>query len=85
MNITTILIIAAAVILALGSLGGGIFCIVRYAKTRKVVWLIVGLLLTFIVPGLLLCVALGVFIPSVMIVYGPPPPTQIVYGPPPMP
>ena len=86
MNTTTILIIAAAVILALVSLGCGIFCIVRYTKTRKVVWLIAGLLLTFIVPGLLLCVALGVFIPSVMMVYGPPPPpTQIVYGPPPMP
>ena len=82
---TTILIIAAAVILALVSLGCGIFCIVRYAKTRKVVWLIVGLVLTFIVPGVLLCVALGVFIPSVMMVYGPPPPTNIVYGPPPMP
>jgi len=83
MNTTTILIIAVAVILALVSLGGGIFCIVRYAKTRKVVWLIVGLVLTFVVPGLLVCVALGVFIPSIMVVYGPPPPTNIVYGPPP--
>ena len=49
------------------------------------VWLIVGLVLTFIVPGLLFCVALGVFIPSTIIVYGPPPPTTIVYGPPPIP
>ena len=85
MSTMTILIIAAAIILALVSLGCGIFCIVRYARTRKVVWLIVGLVLTFIVPGELLCVALGVFIPNVMIVYGPPPPTNIVYGPPPMP
>ena len=85
MSTTTILIIAAAVILALVSLGCGIFCIVRYAKTRKVVWLIVGLVLTLIVPGLLFCLALGVFIPSTMVVYGPPPPTTIVYGPPPLP
>ena len=85
MSTTTILIIAAAAILGLASLGGGIFCIVRYAKTRKMVWLIVGLVLTFIVPGLLFCVALGVFIPSTIIVYGPPPPTTIVYGPPPIP
>jgi hypothetical protein len=85
MSGTLILIIAAAIILGLASIGGGIFCIVRYAKTRKVVWLIVGLVLTFIVPGVLLCVTLGVFIPGTMIVYGPPPPTNIVYGPPPMP
>jgi hypothetical protein len=73
MSGTLILVIAVAVILSLISLGCGIFCIVRYAKTRKVVWLIGGLILTFIVPGLLICVALGVFIPSTMIVYGPPP------------
>ena len=85
MSTITILIIAAAAILGLASLGGGIFCIVRYAKTRKAVWLIVGLVLTFIVPGLLFCVALGVFIPSTIIVYGPPPPTTIIYGPPPIP
>ena len=84
MSTTTILVIAVAAVLSLVSLGFGIFCIVRYAKTRKVAWLIVGLVLSFVVPGLLLCVALGVFIPSTMIVYGPPPPpTNIVYGPPP--
>jgi hypothetical protein len=86
MSIITILLIAAAVIFSLASLGGGIYCIVRYARTRKVAFLIVGLILTFVLPGTILCIALGVYIPSRMIVYGPPPPpTSIVYGPPPMP
>jgi nicotinamide riboside transporter PnuC len=84
MSATLVAVIVAAVILGLVSLGSGIYCIVRYARSRKVVTLIVGLILTLIVPGIFLCVALGAFIPSTMIVYGPPPPpTTIVYGPPP--
>ncbi len=72
-NTITILLIALGVILSLVSLGGGIFCIVRYVKTRKVVFLIVGLILTFILPGICLCLVLISFIPSTMVVYGPPP------------
>jgi len=72
-NTMPIIIVAIAVILSLISLGGGIFCIVRYVKTRKIVFLIVGLILTFILPGICLCLALVVFIPSTMVVYGPPP------------
>ena len=72
-NLMLIIVVAIAVILSLVSLAGGIFCIVRYVKTRKIVFLIVGLLLTFILPGLFICAALVVFIPSTMVVYGPPP------------
>jgi hypothetical protein len=69
----TVILIAVAVLLALASLGGGIYCLIRYAKTRKKAFLIVGLILSFILPGIFLCIALGIFIPSTMIVYGPPP------------
>ena len=72
-NLTPFIVIAVAVILSLVSLAVGIFFIVRFAKTRKTAYLIVGLLLTFIVPGALLCLALVVFIPTTMVVYGPPP------------
>lgn len=81
-NLTLIIVVAIAVILSLVSLAGGIICIIRYAKTRKIAFLIAGLILTFILPGLCLVAALVLFIPSTMIVYGPPP-TQMVYGPPP--
>ena len=72
-NLMPIIILVIAIILSLISLAGGIFCIVRYAKTRKIAFLIVGLILTFILPGICLCLALVFFIPSTMIVYGPPP------------
>ncbi len=87
MSPTLIIIIVLAIVLSLVSLGAGIFCIVRYARSRKVVFLIVGLLLTFLLPGIIMCAALGIFIPNTLIVYGPPPqvPTTIVYGPPPSP
>jgi hypothetical protein len=83
MSTMLILVIVIAVILSLASLGSGIYCLVRYAKTRKVVFLIAGLILTFILPGICLCAVVGVYIPSTTIVYGPPPSTTIVYGPPP--
>jgi len=72
-NLTPLIVIAIAVILSLVSLAMGVFCIFRFAKTRKIAYLIVGLLLTFILPGVLLCIALVVFVPSTMVVYGPPP------------
>lgn len=72
-NLMLIIVAAIAVVLSLISLAGGIFCIIRYVKTRKIAFLIVGLILTFILPGLFLCAFLMVFIPSTMVVYGPPP------------
>lgn len=84
MSSILVFVVILAVLFSLASLGGGVYCIVRYAKTRKVVFLIVGVILTFLLPGICLCAALGVYIPSTTIVYGPPPlPTTIVYGPPP--
>jgi len=73
MSLMFILIAGAAVLLSLASFGAGVYCLVRYAKTRKAVLLIVGLILTFLLPGICLVFALVVFIPSTTIVYGPPP------------
>ena len=70
---SNLIVIAITIILSLVSLAIGIFCIIRYAKTRKIVFLIVGLILTFVLPGLFLFCALVVYIPNTMIVYGPPP------------
>ena len=73
MSTSSIVIIVIAFLLALASLGCGVYCLVRYAKTRKIIFLVVGLLLTFILPGLFFCLALVLFIPGTMVVYGPPP------------
>ncbi len=64
-----------AALLGLASLIAGIVCLVRYAQTRQTLFLVLGLLLTFILPGMVVCCALSVWIPSVMVTYGPPPPT----------
>jgi hypothetical protein len=84
MSSSLILVAILTILFCLASLGAGIYCLVRYARTRKMVFLILGVILTFILPGLCLCLVLGVYIPMTTIVYGPPPPpTSIVYGPPP--
>jgi hypothetical protein len=69
-------------IVALALLGASIFCFVRYSRTRKRAYLVAGILLSLIIPGILICIVLGMFIPSTTVVYGPPPPTMVVYGPP---
>lgn len=76
----SIVILAGAIVLGLASLGSGIYCIVRYATTRKIGFLVAGLLLTLFLPGLLIFGALvfwnpihQVIIPDPQIVYGPPP------------
>jgi len=73
MSLFLILVAGLALVLALASLAAGIYCLVRYAKTRKVALLITGLVLTFVLPGICLVLALVSFIPSTTIVYGPPP------------
>lgn len=50
---------------------GGVACIVRYARTRKLPLLLAGLLLMFVLPAIILLFALGVFTPSSMVTYGP--------------
>jgi hypothetical protein len=70
-----IITIAAAAI----SFAAGILCLVRFAKTRRPLLLVLGLLLTFLVPGALLYLGTHFWITQVM----PPPDPIITYGPPP--
>jgi hypothetical protein len=60
-------------VLSLASLAAGIFCITRYMRTRKRVLLVVGLLLTFVAPGILFCLVVALWAPAATVVYGPAP------------
>ncbi|GEM_PF-6480149 len=65
------------------SFAAGILCLVRFAKTRKPLYLVLGLLLTFLVPGALLYwgthywITQGMPPPDPIITYGPPPSTDL--------
>jgi hypothetical protein len=63
----------ASVAIALAALSVGIWCLVRYARTRRRPFLVVGLVLT-VGLGVLLLLALVVgALLSTIIVYAPPP------------
>jgi hypothetical protein len=66
------LLIAVAV--SVVSFAVGVYCMIRYGKTRQVGLVYVGLLLMFILPGVLLLGTLNGFRPPAMGCYGPPPP-----------
>jgi CHASE2 domain-containing sensor protein len=53
-------------------LAAGVVCLIRYGKTRKSVFLIVGLLLTLLLPGCIILLAILVILPQAFVVYGPP-------------
>jgi hypothetical protein len=67
-----VLLILVFGIISLASLGGGIYCLVRYARTRRRWLLVAGVALTFILPGICITLMLGVA-PDTTVVYGPPP------------
>jgi len=73
--IVSVCVITIVAVIGLALLAGGIFCLVRYAQTRQILFLILGVLFTFIIPGVMCCLALALWVPSTMVVYGPPPPT----------
>jgi hypothetical protein len=52
----------------------GIVLLILFARSRKILFLILGLLLTFLVPGIILYLAFLLWMPSAVMVYGPPPP-----------
>jgi hypothetical protein len=74
-----IIIIAAAA----ASFIAGILCLIRFAKTRQPFFLVLGLLLTFLVPGALLYLGTQywstqvVTPPDPIMVYGPLPSTDL--------
>ena len=82
MNDTTMLIILVALIIgAIISLVFGIKFLIKYSKTRKNKYLYLGIIFTFVIPGILLIVAfkLWVYQGNSMILYGPLP--MMEYGP----
>jgi ABC-type Fe3+ transport system permease subunit len=69
--------IIIAVALAAISFFAGVVLLILFARSRKTLFLILGLLLTFILPGILLCLAVILWIPNAVMVYGPPPPNYM--------
>ena len=76
MNGSIAVVVGTVVVAVLGlvSLAAGIFCLIRFMRTRRRALLVVGLLLTFVAPGILFCLIVGYWVPAALIVYGPPPP-----------
>jgi hypothetical protein len=77
MSALNILVIGLVGLGVVGLIGAGISLIVRYAQTRRAVFLISGLVLSLVVPGLLMCcllTVLSVWFPNPFISYAPPPP-----------
>jgi|PlaIllAssembly_1097288.scaffolds.fasta_scaffold2328921_1 hypothetical protein len=72
-SVPQILLIITAVV----SFAAGVYCLVRFGKTRKNVFLILGLLFTFLLPGI--CV----YLVAHWLVQAQPPTPIITYGPPP--
>jgi ABC-type Fe3+ transport system permease subunit len=68
--IGSILLVILAVIIVLII---GVFYLIQYAKTRRKAFLITGLMLTFLLPGILLCLGFLLWLPNVAMGYGPPP------------
>lgn len=80
MDAATLTIIIISVIIAVISLIFGIFFLIKYAKTRKNIYLIVGILLTFVIPGIIIYIIFMFYTgSSPMIEYGPNP--GMLYGP----
>jgi hypothetical protein len=70
LSIGLVLLLVLAVIAALAA---GVVCLVRFAKTRKKIFLIAGLLLTLLLPGCLLLLGILAWLPNAFVAYGPPP------------
>jgi hypothetical protein len=79
MDVRIILIIAIGLV-ALLSFAGGIFSLLQYVKKKNKMLLVLGILLTFIIPGLVICAIFTLSVPDTTVVYGPPP--MMDYGPP---
>jgi hypothetical protein len=62
-----------AVVVSVVSFVVGVYCMIRYGKTRQVGLVYAGLLLMFILPGVLLLGTLNGFRPPAMGCYGPDP------------
>jgi len=81
MDTTLLITISILVIAAIVSIVFGILSFIKYSKTRKNIYLALGIILTFVVPGILLYLAFRFYVSSTMVVYMPGPDNGIVYMP----
>jgi len=80
MDTAGLIIIIIATIGIIISLIFGIILLVKYKSTRKKWQLILGIILTFIIPAIIIYYAFRIY-PLTGMVYGPGPGDTIVYGP----
>jgi len=66
-NSRLVFVIVIAVIFCLASLIGGTFSLIRFKQTRKIGYLLVGLLQLLIFPVICLFTTFALFIPSAMV------------------
>lgn len=77
-TITIIILVALAII----SIIGGIICLIKYIKNKGKFMLALGIIFTFIVPAILIFIALKIWYFDSMVIYGPAP--MMAYGPAPV-
>jgi len=77
----TLAMLVIVIIAIIVSIIFGIFSFIKYGKTGKKKFLFLGIILTFVVPGIVLYIVLRTYIFSTAIVYMPGPGTNIVYMP----
>jgi uncharacterized membrane protein len=63
-------LIIGIIILIVAMIAGGIYSIIEYTKTKEKIYLIIGLVLTFIVIGVFIYIFMN--IPSTTVTYAPP-------------
>ncbi len=80
MDTAGLIIIIIATIGIIISLIFGIILLVKYKSTRKKWQLILGIILTFIIPAIIIYYAFRIY-PLTGMVYGPGPGNAIDYGP----
>jgi hypothetical protein len=76
---SNVIFMITLILVAIISLIVGIFLLIKYYKTRNKLYLIFGVLLTFIVPPIVIYFVFRISPPTTMIDYGPGP--IMAYGP----
>ena len=76
--VTPTLVIILALV-GIISLAAGIISLIKYARTKSKLFLVLGIMLTFVVPGIILFVVFRIWPIDTGVVYGPGP--GVLYGP----
>jgi len=73
MDIANWVVIILLIITTIVSLVFGIILLVKFAKTRKIWQLVLGIILTFVIPAIVLYFVFRFYVFSTAIAYGPSP------------